>query len=283
MTTDEAARGHSAIPITGVPEADQLLVANPLALLIGMLMDQQVPMGWAFRGPFTLQERLGGSLDAEDDRSDGPGQDRGHLPDKPAMHRYPGSMGKRTRERCRVVVEHYGGDAGEDLARRTTGDELHAVCGSCPATARRSRRSSSRSWASGSVQAAPGWEEAAAPFSDGDAAVGRGRRPPRSPWQRVRELKQGAEGREEGEGRLIARPRGRTSHNQSTRPPTELTAITSIDVVEPFDRAVLRAGDERLSLVPLEPVRGTADRAGRASQHLVELLLLGRLTPAASS
>ena len=60
MTTHEAAQGQAAIQITGVPEADQLLVDNPLALLIGMLMDQQVPMGWAFRGPFTLRERLGG-------------------------------------------------------------------------------------------------------------------------------------------------------------------------------------------------------------------------------
>ena len=72
MTTDDAAQGHAAIPITGVPEADELLVDNPLALLIGMLMDQQVPMGWAFRGPFTLQERLGGSLDAETIAAMGP-------------------------------------------------------------------------------------------------------------------------------------------------------------------------------------------------------------------
>ena len=53
-----------AIPITGDIAADMLLQDEPLALLIGMLLDQQVPMEWAFRGPATLKERLGGSLDA---------------------------------------------------------------------------------------------------------------------------------------------------------------------------------------------------------------------------
>ena len=53
-----------AIPITGDVAADMLLQDEPLALLIGMLLDQQVPMEWAFRGPATLKERLGGSLDA---------------------------------------------------------------------------------------------------------------------------------------------------------------------------------------------------------------------------
>src|SRR5438128_409832 len=121
MTTDEA-----AIPITGVPEADQLLVDNPLALLIGMLMDQQVPMGWAFRGPFTLQERLGGSLDAETIAAMGPDKIEAMFRDKPAMHRYPGSMGKRTHALCTYVVEHYGGDAGAIWRDAPSGQEMNA-------------------------------------------------------------------------------------------------------------------------------------------------------------
>ena len=55
----------TAIPITGDDIADRLLQTDPLALLIGMLLDQQVPMEWAFRGPATLRDRLGGDLDAE--------------------------------------------------------------------------------------------------------------------------------------------------------------------------------------------------------------------------
>ena len=53
-----------AIPITGADESDLLLQDDPLALLVGMLLDQQVPMEWAFKGPHTLKERLGGELDA---------------------------------------------------------------------------------------------------------------------------------------------------------------------------------------------------------------------------
>ena len=94
-----------AIPITGDDAADRLLVENQLALLIGMLLDQQVPMEWAFRGPSTLQERLGGSLDAETIAAMGPDKIEAIFRDKPAMHRYPGSMGKRTYALCAYIVE----------------------------------------------------------------------------------------------------------------------------------------------------------------------------------
>ena len=53
----------ATMPITGDADADRLLVTDPLALVIGMLLDQQVPMEWAFKGPSTLKERLGGTLD----------------------------------------------------------------------------------------------------------------------------------------------------------------------------------------------------------------------------
>ncbi len=56
----------ATIPITNTPEANQLLVDDPLALLLGMLLDQQVPMEWAFLGPYTLRERLGDSARAQD-------------------------------------------------------------------------------------------------------------------------------------------------------------------------------------------------------------------------
>ena len=59
------------LAITGDSDADRLLNTDPLALLIGMLLDQQVPMEWAFKGPALLKQRLGGRLDADDDRGDG--------------------------------------------------------------------------------------------------------------------------------------------------------------------------------------------------------------------
>lgn len=96
--------------ITGRPEIDRLLEKDPLALVIGMLLDQQVPMEWAFRGPFTLKERLG-SLDAAEIAAMPVESLEATFKEKPALHRYPASMARRTHELCRHVVEHYGGDA----------------------------------------------------------------------------------------------------------------------------------------------------------------------------
>jgi hypothetical protein len=141
----------ATIPVTGDAEADELLAENPLALLIGMLLDQQVPMEWAFRGPLTLKERLGGTLDAETIAALGEDKIEAIFRDKPAMHRYPGSMGK-AHTRCAYMSSSTTtamrprSGAGRRPVRRYT-----AGCVSCPATATRRRRSFSPSWASGSA------------------------------------------------------------------------------------------------------------------------------------
>jgi uncharacterized HhH-GPD family protein len=161
MTTDAA-----AIPITGDAEADRLLVENPLALLIGMLLDQQVPMGWAFRGPFTLQERIGGSLDAKTIAAMGPDKVEAIFRDKPALHRYPGSMGQRTHALCAYVVEHYGGDAGAIWGDAPTGQEIYRRLRDLPGYGDEKAKIFLAILGKRLGQAAPGWEEAAAPFSD---------------------------------------------------------------------------------------------------------------------
>lgn len=97
-------------PITGDPASDQLLIDDPLALLIGMLLDQQVPMAWAFRGPASLAARLGG-LDATRIAAMEPDEVVAVFSTKPALHRYPGSMGKRVHALCEVIVDTYDGDA----------------------------------------------------------------------------------------------------------------------------------------------------------------------------
>lgn len=99
-------------PITGDAAADQLLADDPLALVIGMLLDQQVPMEWAFRGPATLSARLGG-LDAARIAAMEPEELVAVFREKPALHRYPGSMAKRTHALCRVIVDSYEGDAAK--------------------------------------------------------------------------------------------------------------------------------------------------------------------------
>jgi len=94
------------------PEADELLGRSPLAALVGMLLDQQVPMEWAFKGPSTIARRMGAEdLDAHDIAAYDPEAFAALLSDKPAVHRYPGSMAGRVQQLCRYLVETYDGDA----------------------------------------------------------------------------------------------------------------------------------------------------------------------------
>ena len=102
----------ATLPITGDPAADDLLVTDPLALVIGMLLDQQVPMEWAFRGPSTLRDRLG-RLDCAAIAAMPVDDLEAVFKEKPALHRYPGSMAKRTHALCVHLVDEYDGDAAK--------------------------------------------------------------------------------------------------------------------------------------------------------------------------
>ncbi|MFG2453596.1 HhH-GPD-type base excision DNA repair protein [Streptomyces sp. NPDC048512] len=107
------------------PEADELLGRSPLATLIGMLLDQQVPMEWAFAGPYTIAQRMGSDdLDAHEIASYDPEKFAELLSAKPAVHRYPGSMGKRIHQLCQYLVEHYDGDASAVWKDADDGAEL---------------------------------------------------------------------------------------------------------------------------------------------------------------
>jgi uncharacterized HhH-GPD family protein len=91
------------------PAADELLSDNSLALLIGMVLDQQVPLEWAFSGPLELERRLGRPLEAETLAAMDPDALAELFSRKPALHRYPGAMAKRVQELSRMVVDEYGG------------------------------------------------------------------------------------------------------------------------------------------------------------------------------
>ncbi|WP_406008042.1 Fe-S cluster assembly protein HesB [Streptomyces sp. NBC_00637] len=107
------------------PEADELLGRSPLAALVGMLLDQQVPMEWAFKGPRTIADRLGADdLDAHDIAAQDPEAFAALLAEKPAVHRYPGSMAKRVQQLCQYLVDHYDGDAGAVWKEVGSGGEL---------------------------------------------------------------------------------------------------------------------------------------------------------------
>ena len=92
------------------PEADALLDSNAFALLVGMLLDQQIPMEVAFGGPKKIADRMGG-VDAREIADYDPDKFAALCAERPAVHRFPGSMAKRIQTLAQIVVDRYDGDA----------------------------------------------------------------------------------------------------------------------------------------------------------------------------
>ena len=122
----KAPQAPTRLHFTGIDEADALLAAEPLALLIGFVLDQQVSVQKAFSGPLELKRRIG-ALDAAQIAGMDPGELDRAFRERPALHRFPGTMAIRTQDLCAAVASEYGGDAagvwnettdGRDLVRR---------------------------------------------------------------------------------------------------------------------------------------------------------------------
>jgi uncharacterized HhH-GPD family protein len=155
------------LPVTGDPEADRLLVTDPLALLVGMLLDQQVPMEWAFGSPLKLKERLGGELDAARIAAMPTEELEAVFKGPPALHRYPGSMAKRTQALCQHLVDHHGGDAAKVWSGVRSGEALHARIRALPGFGEEKARIFLALLAKRFGKRPAGWEEHAGPFADG--------------------------------------------------------------------------------------------------------------------
>jgi uncharacterized HhH-GPD family protein len=115
------------LPFTEDEEANRLLASKGLALLIGMLLDQQFPMERAFYGPQLLKERMGAEIDAARIAGWDPEEFDAMFRGPPAIHRYPSSMAKRAQDMCQQIVDDYGGravaiwetaESGKELLRR---------------------------------------------------------------------------------------------------------------------------------------------------------------------
>ena len=100
----------TSLPWTENEDANRLLARDPLALLLGMMLDQQFPMERAFLGPYLLRERLGHDLEAADIAGTDPDVLIEIFRGPPAIHRFPGSMAKRAQALCTFVAERYGGE-----------------------------------------------------------------------------------------------------------------------------------------------------------------------------
>jgi uncharacterized HhH-GPD family protein len=105
--------------------ADQLLSEDPLALLIGMVLDQQIPLERAFKSPFDLQERLGHALDAAELAAMDPDALAQVFTERPALHRFPAANAKRVQALCQIIVDDYGGRADAIWGDASDGKTLY--------------------------------------------------------------------------------------------------------------------------------------------------------------
>jgi uncharacterized HhH-GPD family protein len=125
-----------ALHLASTDAANELLERDPLALLLGMQLDQQIPMEKAFTSPSVLAERMGvptgGRLDAATIAALPPETLLEYFRTPPALHRFPGSMAARTQQLCQALVDEWDGDAANVWAGVTTGDELVRRIGSLP-------------------------------------------------------------------------------------------------------------------------------------------------------
>jgi len=120
-----------ALYFTDSEDANELLASDPLALLIGFALDQQVPVQTAFSGPSKLKERVG-VLDAAAIASMDPSRLEEAFRERPAIHRFPGSMARRVQELCAVVVDEYGGRAERIWTEAKDAADLRRRIGALP-------------------------------------------------------------------------------------------------------------------------------------------------------
>jgi len=146
------------------PKADALLSKDPFALLIGMVLDQQVPIEWAFRSPYELQRRLGGRLDAAEIAAMDPDALVQAFVQPPALHRYPAANAKRVQELARIVVDQYGGKADRIWKTAQDGAELYKRIKALPGFGERKARIMVALIGKQLGVRPPGWEDVAGEF-----------------------------------------------------------------------------------------------------------------------
>jgi uncharacterized HhH-GPD family protein len=148
------------------PEADALLSTDAFALLVGMVLDQQVPLEWAFAAPAELRRRLGTPLDPKRIAAMDPEALAAVFSAKPALHRYPGSMASRVHELSRIVSEQYRGRAEKVWAGADTGAELLRRIKELPGFGEQKAKIFVALLGKQLGVRPDGWEDASAPFGD---------------------------------------------------------------------------------------------------------------------
>ncbi len=152
--------------LSGDEAADELLSTDPLALVIGMVLDQQVPLERAFRSPFDLAERLGGHLDVAALAAMDPEALAAVFSERPALHRFPKSMAGRVQEVCNVILESYGGDPAAIWTTAPDGKTLLANVKALPGFGEQKARIFIALLGKQLGVRPPGWAKAASPFGE---------------------------------------------------------------------------------------------------------------------
>ncbi|WP_433391732.1 HhH-GPD-type base excision DNA repair protein [Micromonospora sp. KLBMP9576] len=151
------------------PEANALLHRDPLALLLGMVLDQQVPMEKAFSSPYVLAQRLGRDLDARELADHDPQALVALFAQSPALHRFPKAMAARVQEVCRVLVDRYDGDAARLWSDAADGRELLRRVGELPGFGAQKAQIFLALLGKRCGVTPAGWREAAGGYGDPDA------------------------------------------------------------------------------------------------------------------
>ncbi|WP_374581064.1 HhH-GPD-type base excision DNA repair protein [Frankia sp. CiP3] len=152
--------------LSQIAEADELLTNDPLALLIGMVLDQQIPLERAFAAPCELARRLGRSLNAADLARADPDELGAAFSQQPALHRFPGSMAKRVQSMCQLIVDTYDGNAARVWTTAADGKELLRRVAALPGFGTQKAKIFVALLGKQLGVTPPGWREVSAPFGD---------------------------------------------------------------------------------------------------------------------
>jgi uncharacterized HhH-GPD family protein len=159
--------GMSRLFLAQLPAADELLEQDPLALMIAMLLDQQIPLEKAFVGPYRVAERLGvRQLDAATIAEYDPDAFRELYSTPPAIHRFPGSMAERTQKLCQAIVQHYDGHAERIWTEAADGKDLLKRLGGLPGFGNQKAQIFTALLGKQFGVTLTGWREAAGPYGE---------------------------------------------------------------------------------------------------------------------
>lgn len=178
------ATSPSPLPLSGDAKVDALLAKDPLALLIGMVLDQQIPLERAFRSPFDLKLRMGGKLDVKAIAGADPDELARIFAQPPALHRFPASMARRVQELCQHLIASYKGRADKVWTTAESGGQLLANVKALPGFGDQKARIFVALLGKRLGVTPPGWQGAAGDFGqpgsfrsvadiDGPEALGR--------------------------------------------------------------------------------------------------------------